>query len=105
MRAVEDLLNLELVIVVEHNKSWSLVMSVQSDGHVVDHVSLCHKSLKSRQTWSLTDDGLAVDNGRVHPSCVVEDTECAVVSHINEVLSLDYDLGSAISRTARWLNC
>ena len=79
-------------------------MGIQSDGDVVDHVSLGHECLKTRQTWSLADDGLTVNDGSVHPSGSIEDTEGSVPTHVDEVSTLDCDLGSSIGWTARWLD-
>ena len=102
--AIEHLLDLKLVIVVEQNISCCLVMSIQSDCDVINHVSLSHKGLESGQTWGLADNCLAVNDGCVHPSCSIEDTECSVESHINEILSLKSDLGSSIGWSARRLH-
>ena len=79
-------------------------MGIQGDCNVVDHISLGHECLKTRQTWGLADDGLTINYGCVHPSSSIEDTEGSVPAHVDEVSSLYGDLSSSIGWTTRWLN-
>ena len=88
------------MIVMENGISWGEILGIQSNLHVVYHILLSQEGLKSRQTWSLADQSLTVNDGGVHPSSSIEDAEGSVEAHIDKVLTLDHDLGSSISGTA-----
>ena len=92
------------MVVVKESIAWCLVFRIESDPHLVYHVLLGQQSLISCERWGLTQDGVLVNDCSVHPSCSIEDTECSAEAQVNKVLSLDCDLGPAISGTTGRFN-